>query len=39
MKRSWALAGAWGDRSFHVKRIDAAVFDGGLAIGPEHTFA
>lgn len=39
MKRSWALAGAWGDRSFHVKRIDAAVLDGGLAIGPEHTFA
>ncbi|MFM6950644.1 MAG: acyl-CoA dehydrogenase family protein [Chakrabartia sp.] len=39
MKRSWALAGAWGDRSFHVKRIDSAVFDGGLAIGPEHTFA
>ena len=28
MKRSWALAGAWGDRSFHVKRIDSAVFDG-----------
>lgn len=39
MKRSWALAGAWGDRSFHVKRIGAAVLDGGLAIGPEHTFA
>ena len=39
MKRSWALAGAWGDRNFHVKRIDAAVLDGGLAIGPEHTFA
>lgn len=39
MKRSWALAGAWGDRNFHVKRIDAAVIDGGLAIGPENTFA
>ena len=39
MKRSWALSGAWGDRNFHVKRIDAAVIDGGLAIGPENTFA
>lgn len=38
MKRSWALAGAWGDRNFHVKRLDAAVLDGALAIGPEHTF-
>lgn len=39
MKRSWALAGAWGDRNFHVKRIDAAVLGGTLPIGPEHTFA
>lgn len=39
MKRSWALAGAWGDRNFHVKRIEAAVLGGGLAIGPENTFA
>lgn len=39
MKRAWALAGAWGDRSFHVKRIDAAVLGGALPIGPEHTFA
>jgi alkylation response protein AidB-like acyl-CoA dehydrogenase len=39
MKRSWALAGAWGDRSFHYKRIDTAVLAGTLPIGPEHTFA
>ncbi len=39
MKRSWALAGAWGDRAFHYHRIDAAVLGGTLAIGPEHTFA
>ena len=39
MKRSWALAGAWGDRAFHYHRIDAAVLGGSLAIGPEHTFA
>ncbi len=43
MKRAWALAGAWGDRAFHLRRIDAAVIGGQnpptLAIGPEHTFA
>ena len=39
MKRSWALAGAWGARAFHLKRVDDAVLGGTLAIGPEHTFA
>ena len=39
MKRVWALSGAWGDRAFHVKRIDDAVIGGTLPIGPEHTFA
>jgi alkylation response protein AidB-like acyl-CoA dehydrogenase len=39
MKRSWALAGAWGTRAFHLKRVDAAVLGGTLTIGPEHTFA
>ena len=39
MKRSWALCGAWGDRAFHLKRIDDAVLGGSLPIGPEHTFA
>ncbi|MBM3512219.1 MAG: acyl-CoA dehydrogenase [Alphaproteobacteria bacterium] len=44
MKRCWALAGAWGDRAFHLRRIDHAVLGGEgnkwpLAIGPEHTFS
>jgi len=44
MKRSWALAGAWGDRAFHIARIDRAVLGGdghrpSLPIGPEQTFA
>ena len=38
MKRCWALAGAWGDRAFHQRRIEAAVVDGGMAIGPNMTF-
>lgn len=39
MKRSWALCGAWGDRAYHLKRVDEAVLGGALPIGPEHTFA
>jgi len=39
MKRSWALNSAWGDRAWHLKRIDQAVIGGALPIGPEHTFA
>lgn len=39
MKRTWALAGAWGSRAFHMKRVDEAVIGGALAIGPEQTFA
>jgi alkylation response protein AidB-like acyl-CoA dehydrogenase len=39
MKRSWALAGAWGSRAFHLKRVDEAVLSGTLEIGPQSTFA
>ena len=39
MKRSWALAGAWGSRAFHLKRVDEAVLGGTLEIGPQATFA
>jgi alkylation response protein AidB-like acyl-CoA dehydrogenase len=39
MKRSWALAGAWGDRSFHFNRVSAAVRTSALLIGPSYTFA
>lgn len=38
MKRSWALAGAWGDRSYHYKRVETAVLSGAQPTGPEHTF-
>jgi alkylation response protein AidB-like acyl-CoA dehydrogenase len=38
MKRAWALAGAWGDRGFHMRRLSALVLDGGLQLGPGHTF-
>jgi alkylation response protein AidB-like acyl-CoA dehydrogenase len=38
MKRAWALIGAWGDRAFHIRRIEAAVIDGRVTIGPDTTF-
>lgn len=38
MKRSWALTAAWGDRAFHLARLDAAVIGGGMPIGPRHSF-
>lgn len=39
MKRAWALAGAWGDRAFHQRRVAAAVLHGAMTLGPAHTFA
>jgi alkylation response protein AidB-like acyl-CoA dehydrogenase len=38
MKRSWALTAAWGDRAFHLARLDAAIIGGGMNIGPQHSF-
>jgi alkylation response protein AidB-like acyl-CoA dehydrogenase len=38
MKRSWALAAAWGDRAFHLAQVDAAVIGGAMPIGAEHGF-
>ena len=39
MKRAWALAGAWGDRSFHARRVQGLVCGARLALGPDQTFA
>lgn len=38
MKRSWALTGAWGNRAFHIGRIEQAILDGTIPIGPDHSF-
>jgi alkylation response protein AidB-like acyl-CoA dehydrogenase len=38
MKRAWALAGAWGERGFHARRLQALVCS-KLALGPDQTFA
>ncbi len=39
MKRAWALAGAWGDRSFHARRLQRLLIEGQVPLGPDHTFA
>jgi alkylation response protein AidB-like acyl-CoA dehydrogenase len=39
MKRAWALQGAWGDRSFHARRVQSLVCGGTLSLGPDQTFA
>ena len=38
MKRAWALNGAWGDRAFHLKRVDDSILGGAFALGPDATF-
>jgi len=38
MKRAWALAGIWGDRGFHLRRLGDRLLEGGLPLGPGHTF-
>jgi len=39
MKRVWSLSGLWGDRNYHMKAIEAALFDQSLAIGPGNNFS
>lgn len=38
MKRAWALAGSWGDHSFHSRRVQALVCTEAFALGPDQTF-
>jgi alkylation response protein AidB-like acyl-CoA dehydrogenase len=38
MKRAWALAGAWGDRNFHARRLQSLLLEGSIALGPDRTF-
>ena len=38
MKRAWALNGAWGDQTFHKKRIADFIYADGAPLGPGETF-
>lgn len=39
MKRAWALCGEWGDRNYHMKKLEDLILDGDAALGPGTTFA
>jgi len=38
MKKAWALAGSYGDRAFHKKRVAQALFADGAMLGAAGTF-
>jgi alkylation response protein AidB-like acyl-CoA dehydrogenase len=38
VKRIWALAGSWGDASFHHARVAKTLIDARAPIGPARTF-
>ena len=38
MKRVWALCGEWGDRNYHMKKIEKYVLQGDAKLGPGNTF-
>ncbi|MDB5988377.1 MAG: acyl-CoA dehydrogenase [Nevskia sp.] len=38
MKRAWAIDAAWGDQTFHKRRVADAIFADGAALGPGVTF-
>lgn len=39
MKRAWALCGEWGDRNYHMKKLEEYILDGDAELGPGQTFA
>jgi len=39
MKRAWALCGEWGDRNYHMKKLEDYVLNGDAQLGPGQTFA
>jgi len=39
MKRVWAISGLWGDRNYHARIIDQALFADNLATGPSSNFS
>ena len=39
MKRAWALCGEWGDRNYHLKKLEDYVLNGEAQLAPGQTFA
>ena len=38
MKRAWALCGEWGDRNYHMKKLEDYILEGNAEFGPGQTF-
>ena len=38
MKRAWALCGEWGDRNYHMKKLEDLILNGDADLGPGQTF-
>ena len=38
MKRAWALCGEWGDRNYHMKKLEDYVLSETAKLGAGHTF-
>jgi len=38
MKRAWALCGEWGDRNYHMKKLENLILDRDAELGPGSTF-
>lgn len=38
MKRAWALCGEWGDRNYHMKKLEDYILKGDAQLGPGTTF-
>lgn len=38
MKRAWALCGEWGDRNYHMKKLEDLILGGAEEIGAGSTF-
>ncbi len=38
MKRAWALCGEWGDRNYHMKKLEDLILSGDADLGPGTTF-
>jgi len=38
MKRAWALCGEWGDRNYHMNKLETYLLEEDTELGPSHTF-
>jgi len=38
MKRAWALCAEWGDRNYHMKKLEDLILNGDADLGPGTTF-